>query len=388
MSNVRRSFPRALFGLVMMLLLLAQGGAAAGASSSVAVATGRIIYLAADGATIKSIQPNGTGARTLYTISKGRSETVDNLTADPTGSNVLYSISSDPSNPVEVYYLLHNGVARKLPAFSQVPRWSPDGKRFVGQIYTGSAVQGKVFIYNVTNNTYLYLPIAGLADWFPDGNRLVYTDSGDVFTYNRTSGAVTKLTHLPHQESSNDWYVQEAHVLPDGKKIVFFGQESIKDGQFQLGASGNGLQWFWLPVGGGTPQPWLEPGGNGLVAYAANATANKVAYVDNSHSSACASVQTVSVVYTDRFSPGESVDLDIPGYNEDTEHYVYIEGLAWSPSGKQLAYGVQSYSCGDPAGPQNLAAPVIYTSAAPDRAVRQLPSVVKLVSGSYPVWVK
>lgn len=385
MFNVSRVIPRTVLGLTVLFVLLAQGGAAGAAPP--AAGAGRVIYLAADGVTIKSIKPDGTDPRTLYTVSKPRGQTVSNLTADPTGSNILYSVSSDVTGPSGAYYLLRNGVVRKLPYMKRIPQWSPDGKRFVGQTASAAGVAGRAYIYNVTNNTSLYLPFTGLPDWFPDGNRLVYTDGEDVFTYNRTSGAITRLTRLPHQQNANDWYIEEAHVLPDGKGIVFFGQESIKNGQFQLGASGNGLQWFWIPVGG-APQPWLDPEGNGLVAYSASAAANKIAYSGSAHSSACASVQAVSVVYTDRSSPGQAVSLDIRGYNENADRYVYIKGLAWSPSGKQLAYGVQLYTCGDASAGQVLEASAIYISAAPDRLSRQAPRAVKLVSGTYPVWVK
>lgn len=387
MSNFGRSFPRALFGIITLLLLLGQGGAAAGAAPAAPATTGRIIYLATDGATIKSIKPDRTDSRTVYTISKARSQTVGNLTADPTGSYILYSIISDINNPVDVYYLLHNGVARKLPAFSQLPRWSPDGKRFVAQVYTGTEAQGKVFIYNVTNNTSLYLPIAGRVDWSPDGARLVYTDGNDVFSYNRASGAVSKLTHLPHQKEVNDWYVLEAHMLPDGKKIVFFGQEYVKNGEPQLGASGNGLQWFWIPSGGGTPQPWLDIEGNSVVAYAASANANKIAYVGNAHSSACAAVQALAVVYADRV-PGQVAYLDIPGYNEDAEKYVEVAGLTWSPTGKQLAYGVMPYTCADAGSRPTQTTSVIYVTGAPDRGAGKPAPAVKLANGSFPVWVK
>ncbi len=387
MSDFGRSYPRALFWIATLLLLLAQGGAAVGAAPIAAVAPGRIIYLAADGATIKSIKPDRTDSRTVYTISKARSQTVGNLTADPTGSYMLYSITSDQNDPVDVYYLLHNGAIRKLPAFSQLPKWSPDGKRFVAQVYTGTEAQGKVFIYNVTNNTSLYLPIAGWVDWSPDGTRLIYADGDDVFSYNRASGAVSKLTHLPHQKEVNDWYVLEAHMLPDGKKLVFFGQEYVKNGEPQLGASGNGLQWFWIPAAGGTPQPWLEPEGNGLVAYAASVNANKIAYVGNGHNSAGASDQALAVVYADRV-PGQAAYLDIPGYNESAEKYVDVVGLTWSPTGKQLAYGVMPYTCADAASCRVQTTSVVYVTGAPERGAGKPAPSVKLANGTYPVWVK
>lgn len=71
MFNVSRVISRTVLGLTTVLLvLLAQSGAAGAATP--AAGAGRMIYLAADGVTIKSIKPNGTDPRTLYTVSKPR----------------------------------------------------------------------------------------------------------------------------------------------------------------------------------------------------------------------------------------------------------------------------------------------------------------------------
>lgn len=383
-------FALALLVFTALMPLGAQSRAAASGAyptqQLAAASAGRIIYLAADGVTIKSIRPDDQDPRLIYTVKIAKGQSVANLSADPTGAYILYSLSTDgPDYSPDVYYLLHNGAIRKLPAMSQTPRWSPDGVRFVGEVATGASLPGQVFIYNVLNNTYLYLPPHGLPDWFPDGNRLVYTDSGDVFIYNRTTGAITRLTHFPHQENGNDWAVQDAHVLPGGQRIAFFGQEFRIDGQFQLGASGNGLQWFTIPVSGGNPQPWLDPEGNGLVAYASSATSNKVAYAGNAHSSACAAIEDVTVLAANVF-PGRPVYANIPELNDNAENYVFVRGLAWAPSGGQVAFGVAPYSCAGAAYPPTLKASILYTWDVSSGGANT--KLHKLVNGSYPVWVR
>ena len=45
------------------------------------------------------------------------------------------------------------------------------------------------------------------------------------------------------------WYVQEAHVLPDGNTVIFYGNHTT-----EVGASGNGLQWWAIPASGGDPR--------------------------------------------------------------------------------------------------------------------------------------
>ncbi len=359
-------------------------GARSTAEAATGASAGRIIYLASDGVSIRSIKPDGTGLALIYTVKVAKGTTVDNLSADPTGSYILYSTYNGNDNGDDVYHLLHNGAVRNLPALSRVPKWSPDGVRFVAEARNTTTLPGNVFIYNVLNNTYLYLPARGLPDWYPDGTKLVYTDESDVFSYNRVTGAITKLTHFPHQENGNDWGMQEAHVLPGSQRIAFFGQQFKVNGQFQLGASGNGQQWFTIPAtgiaAGVAPQPWLEPEGNAIVGYASTPASNKVAYAGNGHDSACAAYEDVGVLSSTRF-PGHAIYANIPEFNDKTSHYVYIQGLAWSPVGSQVAFGVVPYTC------DMIVAPVMKPSILYTWDVSAGGTKLrKLANGSYPVW--
>jgi dipeptidyl aminopeptidase/acylaminoacyl peptidase len=390
-SRASRILSRFAIALAAVAMVLVGFNAPAQPAQAAPASVGRILYLAADGVTIKSMKPDGTGSGTIYTIRKGKQEVVSGLSADPTGQYIIYGLTANnfsnynPNVPYQNIYLLHKGVAKKLPSFTQMPNWSPDGKRFVAQTDTGGGLGGKAYVYNVTNNTYLYLPFKGLPDWSPDGTKYVYTDGGDVFLFTRSNNAITRLTRLPHNDKTNAWVITEAHITPDGKRVLFFGQEYVKGGEYQIGASGNGLQWYWLPITGGTPQPLLDPEGNGVVTYAASAQANKFAYVGNAHDSACASVQQIAVVDAGKTAV-QAGYANTPGADFDNELYVEIEGVAWSPDGTRIAYSVTPYNCADFS--HTMSAPSLYVSTVPAPGADGTQPTTKLVSGTFPVWVK
>lgn len=83
----------------------------------------------------------------------------------------------------------------------------------------------------------------------------------NVWSYDLAQGASAQLTSLVRTEDDR-WYVQEAHVLPGGDAVVFYGNHTG-----EVGASGNGLQWWWLPAGGGEAQLFSQGYGNGVSGY-------------------------------------------------------------------------------------------------------------------------
>ena len=54
------------------------------------------------------------------------------------------------------------------------------------------------------------------ADWFPTGNRLVFSRGGDLYTVRPDGGGIQQLTNTPERESEPTW-------SPDGALIVFSG---------------------------------------------------------------------------------------------------------------------------------------------------------------------
>jgi Tol biopolymer transport system component len=202
----------------------------------------------------------------------------------------------------------------------------------------------------------------------------------NVFSYDVTTGTTQQLTNLPNDDQ-NAWAVQEAHVLPDGSGIIFFGAHYLQDGQPALGASGNGQQWWWIPVEGGEPQPWTEPDGSGVQAFAHSPMGDRLAYAYTAHSSACVSIQSLNVVSAGR-TPGTPVSPTSPELEPREDGAAYFRGLSWSPDGARLAFGIQSYTCPEVGSEQLWGPSSIYVWQVGASAPR------KLADGSFPTWVR
>ena len=344
----------------------------------------QIIYLDADGVTVKSINPDGSDVRTLAKIDKPHDATVSSLSADPSGDYLLYGLTKANSELWPDYFLLHKDASTKVGTFAGAPRWSPGGATFAAQAVDSSGAAGAIYLYDISRAEGKALTQAGRADWFPGGNGLVYVYQDNVYTYDIGSGKSTQVTKLPNNDTES-WVVQEAHVLPDGKRILFFGGKFRENGQQMLGAQGNGQQWWVISAEGGNPQPWGEPEGNGIVAYETSPGGDALAYGGSAHSSACVTVQTVAVMSATQANKQPDFPK-VAELDDAAERYAYVVGLAWSPGGKKLAFGLQPYTCPDAGASVILAAPIIYTWEQGGAGADAQPR--KLASGSYPLWIK
>ncbi len=344
----------------------------------------QIIYLDTDGVTIKSIRPDGSDAHTLAKIDKPHDATVSSLSADPSGDYLLYGITKANSEVWPDYFLLHNGVAVKVGTFAGAPRWSPKGTTFAAQAVDSSGVAGAIYLYDISKSEGKTLSEAGRADWFPGGKGLVYVYADNVYTYDIGSGKSTQLTKLPNNDT-DAWVVQEAHFLPEGKRILFFGGKFRENGQQMLGAQGNGQQWWSIPAEGGDPQPWGDLEGNGIVAYETSPRGDVIAYSGSAHSSACVTVQSVAIMSAAEANK-QPLYPKVAELDDASDRYAYVVGLAWSPGGEKLAFGLQPYTCPDAGSSVVLAAPIIYTWEPGGAGAGAQPR--KLAGGSYPLWVK
>jgi hypothetical protein len=338
-----------------------------------------ITYLAADGATVESIKPDGSASLTVFTISKPKGSVVTSLSTALNGghSYFVYAISKELYDPSPEYFWWDGRTTRQLGSFVYPPRWSPDNSRLVGQS-TGEASALNVFKLGVRED--VALPSGSAPDWFPNGKKLIYVSNNNIFSYDLDTKAKQQLTNLPTDEKTNSWFVQEAHVLPDGQRIVFYGGQFMKNGEAQLGASGNGQQWWWIPVAGGEPQPWTEQGGNGISDYTASKESQRFAYHEGAHSSACVSVPMLGVV--DATKPGSApIFADVPEFAEREDGAAFVQGISWSLQRERLAFGVQSYTCPQEGTELTLGTPTIYIW---QPGSGQAPT--KLVEGSFPTW--
>ena len=346
--------------------------------------TGRIVYLDPDGATVRRMNPDGSDQETLFQINKPVKGQVVALSSDPSGEHILYAVTQGPEDESPVYYLAGLGSSKKLMSFFGTPHWSPDGTRIVGESLKPDGSQGPIYVYNVPSAVGDTTEVDGLPDFYPDGTRLVYVWKDNVYSLDLLSGQSTQLTNLP-SNNQNAWIVQEAHVLTSGDKIVFYGVQFQKDGQSMLGASGNSQLWWTVPVTGGDPLTWGEPNGNNVVAYARNPVENRAAYVESAHSSACISVYTVGVLDP---AAGTPYHPDLPELQETGNGAAWVHGVTWSPSGSDLAFDVQPYTCPDAGGGRTTQTSHIYTwhTSAQSGATPAKP--VQVAEGSFPVWVR
>jgi hypothetical protein len=350
-------------------------------------ATGQIVYLDPDGVTIKRIRPDGSGQQTVLTIAKQADEQVTSLSADPTGAYLLYSLLSQQRGAE--YYLVRNGAAKKIGAYASTPRWAPNTAAFVAQGYASAGGQAQAHLYDVPTELDVTLAFSGVPDWFPDATRLVYvgfhaTPSGgetaDIYSYDIGARTSTQLTNLAGQGKT--WSAQQAHVLPDGQHIVFFGGQ-----RDQLGASGNGQQWWWIPASGGAPAAFSDPDGNGVTAYAASPGGDMVGYATSFHGSACISAGQI-IARTSDVRGGFAGSPQLPELSGSGDTLAFVKGLSWEPADNYLAFAIQPYTCQDAAHPPQTRATSVYVWSF--RAGNGIPGGAprKLIDGSYPAWIK
>jgi Tol biopolymer transport system component len=301
------------------------------------------------------------------------------MEASPSGRELLVGQGTK-------YQLVNGGLSRDVGEFMSPPRWSPDGTRLVGQL-TGEEAPGPAYLYDIASRQGVQLPFSGVADWYPDGQQLVYAASrnnanqpgSNVYRYELATGASEQLTNLVSTES-DIWYVQEAHVLPGAGAIVFYGNHTS-----EVGASGNGQQWWWIPTEGGEERLFSRNYGNGINSYAASPDGALIAYGSRAHVSACASAGDISVRSNDvAGDPEYALHPSLPVLGGQTDTYAFVEGLSWSPDSKRLAFALDSYTCQDAASGRAGGTPAVYVW---DVAAGGAAAPRKLVDGSLPTWI-
>jgi hypothetical protein len=341
---------------------------------------GGIYYVAPGGETIMRVQPDGSGMEEAYTG-----------IAQSLGGPLTY-LGPVPGNPMQImiagagthYAAISGGVGIDMGAFAAPPRWSADGWRAVGAAPTDTGLAGTIAMFDLRSRQRSELPINGQPDWFPDGQRLVYVRCGpeeedkgcNVWTYDLASGASAQISTLV-STAGDRWYVQEAHVLPDGNTVIFYGNHTT-----EVGASGNGLQWWAIPASGGDAQLFSESYGNGVNDFQFSPDGAQLAYITRAHVSACASSGDLLVRDSSPAGdPARGAHPALPGADEANRRYALAQSLSWDPAGStQLVFGSQSYRCADMNREMDPAAIYLWDSAAPDAAP------VMLAEGSFPVW--
>jgi Tol biopolymer transport system component len=287
--------------------------------------------------------------------------------------------------------LLQGEQDMKITSLTGSPRWSLDARRFAAQEFTFD-MPGAIYLYALSSNKGEMLPVQGSPSWSADGKRLIYTTGTNIFSYDIQSKVSTPLTTLPYDDK-NKWNIDEAHVLPSGDKIIFFGGEALKDGQPVLGPHGEEQVWWWIPAGGGTPQHWGEIVGKagGVGNYAASPRRDRIA-VSHTHfaGATCPAYEDAAVVGFDVELDGLSSTLPITAtsapytLSDPAGAWVtQVNGITWSPDGSEFAYGVERHAC-SPDGPADdpFSSTIYVWDGDPDKEPRLS------IEGSYPNWVR
>ncbi len=339
---------------------------------------GRIIFIkpeGSEGATLASVNPDGSDEQPVE-IFLGEGERIMNMVGDPSGSYLAYTASVGETDGISLYIARNDGTLISSYGGMSNPRFAPDGSRFIANVLNESG-DPSLTVFD-TERADEAGPLANLpgyaADWSADSGTIIFVTDSDIFTYNLDSGATTQVTELP-SAGENVWYIDEAHLSPDGSRIYFYAGQSQN-----LGASGNGMQWFIIPSAGGSadPVPFTEVGGNGAGEFAFNGAGDVMAYSEGAHVSACSSIQNV---YTRTTNAQESA---VAAFSEFLDNGgQYIQGLSWDASGTQLTFGFQRYFCEVQEGQDFVDFPAIYVWNSAAGGEPQ-----SIANGSFPVWVQ
>lgn len=196
--------------------------------------------------------------------------------------------------------------------FYYSPTWSPDG-HWIAYFMNSKNTFG-IFVVNIDGSRsrrvdigYPPLQIA----WSPDGEKFAYDGGDDLYVYNLTSGARTRLTNLTLYEGSPTW-------SPDGKKIAYLQQrEDITNGAelYIINADGSGKRRVTDVVNRHSRLGWSPDG-------------QKIAF---------RSYDGCGDIYTVDEDGGDLVQL--------TDNPLYESDPSWSPDGRYIAYIADTDSC-------------------------------------------
>ena len=345
--------------------------------------TGRILYLAPDGTTLRTTALTTVDDQPWATLPLDIDDQVTDVIGSPGGAYVAASFG-EASN---LYIYAADSTLLATYGGMNNLKWSPSGDRFMVQSSYEDA-SGLVSVIDIfaTERADEQGPLLNTAAlhgaWALDGTWVALVrDDGTLIKRDLATTEETFIT-VP----GTDWFIQDI-IVADPSDAVFIYAGNINE----LGATGNGMRWWWVPIietaacqqnatDCGTPEPVTEPNGNFVDDVTYNPLFGTLAYAENVRSNVCSATEEVYLSPLITFeAPEETVaprTVEVPENGG-----LFTNGLSWIDVLPILAYSYQPYECID-AGDFVTQMPQIMLW---DFNTRDQPSF--LVEGSFPVWL-
>ncbi|PZS02443.1 MAG: hypothetical protein DLM69_04075 [Candidatus Chloroheliales bacterium] len=350
-----------------------------------------IFYLGDD--SIYTIKPDGSNRQLVTKVSKGANQDVSAMSASADGKHLAYELVDNTTDEAE-YYLVNNGKPSRLDGVASLPVWY--GHRFLSTGQPGANDEpGEILVFNADSAggpAGAGLGVMGSNPaWYPDGAKVVYSDKDDNIysvganpppTGKLNPDLIIKLNDKPAGDNEDFFGVMFVAVTPDGKTLVF-GGEQLKN----VGASGNGQRLWMYDLNKGLGktlndvQPFTDFGGRygGSNNYGF-VNQNTIVVASDFHISACAVGSAIDVL-----GIGNDITATVPLPGQQGDTYAGLYGLSVAPgnpnhSSPTFAYSFDNYTCDNADAGQTITqAPAVYVWSNSQNN--------KVADGRYPIWV-